>query len=1046
MRHGRRGLIAAIGVVTLSLCQVASAEAWYQPAGGASPINQSPTAQAAQPSLASVDGVPYVAWTEPDGTNSEVRVSKLNAAGTAWTQVGGPINQSPTRDAFDPSLASIGGVPYVAWAESDGTNNEIRVSKLDGGAWTQVVGGASPINQDPSRGADAPSLASIGGVPYVAWSELDGTSFEIRVSKLDGGAWTQLEVGESPINQDSNRAARNPSLASVGGVPYVAWTEHDGTNYEVRVSKFDGGAWTQVGGGVSPINQDPGKDGLLPSLDSVAGVPFVAWSEFDATNSEIRVSKMNGGGTSWTQVVGGASPINASSSRSGIEPSLASIGGVPYVAWSELDDFNSEIRVSKLNDDGTVWLQIADDFLSPVNQDPNRDGTFPSLAVVGDVPHVAWQEFDGTNTEIRVSRDNQGLKFSSAAYSIAEGSSPATITVQRDALAGPVTVDYATSNGTASAPGDYAATSGTLTFADGEASKTFTVPIVNDTNFEANETIQLALSNPGGHATLDSPSSSTLTITDDDTIDTLITSGPDGPTNDPTATFAFAADKPAGATFACSIDLASPTPCTSPVTTPTLADGAHSFTVRASSPTAGTDPSPAVRTFFVDTVAPTTTIAIAPVPGFGTQIGSGQTYAGSVSIGPSMSDPEPSGGGIATRCSFNPASPPATYNDVDPACPLTTNAVGTHTVYAASTDFAGNAGPVASTTFTIVATPETTITSGPSGPTWATVSGFGFDSDLPGSTFQCRVDGGPFVACNSPYLTPTLSSGAHSFEVRAISSEGVVDPTPAHRDFSVRETERISYGCELKPFPRSGSGRDGLVTCRWFTCPVGDTCADEDFKGLRDRRIPEFCPVGAECTLTTTSDWFDADNGVDWRQSNSAEFDDQTRKTLASDRHVCSTGFAGDRCSIRSSVTLLGANDRLTAICGARRDATDHPEYRDDSIRRLECKLTFTASPAPPLRTIAAGSAVQILAPGAGVLGISPLGGHGKRAAAKPAFQPASQTVSDAGPVTFKLKLGKKSKQTLKRKHKLSLKLEVTFTPTGGEAITSTQKVTLSKN
>ena len=86
-------------------------------------------------------------------------------------------------------------------------------------------------------------------------------------------------------------------------------------------------------------------------------------------------------------------------------------------------------------------------------------------------------------------------------------------------------------------------------------------------------------------------------------IDTTITSGPDGPTNHPVASFTFTADPAAGATFLCSIDHASPSPCTSPLTTASLPDGNHDITVRAVTPSGAQDPSPAQRTFFVDTVA-----------------------------------------------------------------------------------------------------------------------------------------------------------------------------------------------------------------------------------------------------------------------------------------------------------------------------------------------------------------------------------------------------------------------------------------------------------
>lgn len=59
----------------------------------------------------------------------------------------------------------------------------------------------------------------------------------------------------------------------------------------------------------------------------------------------------------------------------------------------------------------------------------------------------------------------------------------------------PVTVDYATADGTAVAPDDYTATNGTLTFAPGETEKIISVPIVADDEDELNETFFVHLSN-----------------------------------------------------------------------------------------------------------------------------------------------------------------------------------------------------------------------------------------------------------------------------------------------------------------------------------------------------------------------------------------------------------------------------------------------------------------------------------------------------------------------------------------------------------------------
>ena len=83
--------------------------------------------------------------------------------------------------------------------------------------------------------------------------------------------------------------------------------------------------------------------------------------------------------------------------------------------------------------------------------------------------------------------------------SLAEGNAGTTnfvFTVTLSPASGqPVTVDFATQNGSATAGSDYTATTGTLTFAAGDTSETITVPVTGDATFEPDETFNVVLSN-----------------------------------------------------------------------------------------------------------------------------------------------------------------------------------------------------------------------------------------------------------------------------------------------------------------------------------------------------------------------------------------------------------------------------------------------------------------------------------------------------------------------------------------------------------------------
>jgi hypothetical protein len=111
-----------------------------------------------------------------------------------------------------------------------------------------------------------------------------------------------------------------------------------------------------------------------------------------------------------------------------------------------------------------------------------------------------------------------GLELEREQISAAELSSPLLVKVMRtgdDSTS--VSVDYSTSDGTATAGSDYTATSGTLTFAPGELTKFISIPITDDNLFEnGNETFNLTLSNPTNSAVLLTPSTATVSIFDNE--------------------------------------------------------------------------------------------------------------------------------------------------------------------------------------------------------------------------------------------------------------------------------------------------------------------------------------------------------------------------------------------------------------------------------------------------------------------------------------------------------------------------------------------------
>jgi hypothetical protein len=161
---------------------------------------------------------------------------------------------------------------------------------------------------------------------------------------------------------------------------------------------------------------------------------------------------------------------------------------------------------------------------------PVAAGDFFTLPQTG-VYTIAATTFDNATTggyTLKLS-DNaaaNSVSLSSAAYAVDEGTGGSglgtdgtgfrVVTVTRTGdTTGTATVDYATSDGTASKQKDYTQALGTLVFAPGETSKAFTVFVDDDAFAEGAETVVLTLSNPVG-TTLGATPTATLTINSND--------------------------------------------------------------------------------------------------------------------------------------------------------------------------------------------------------------------------------------------------------------------------------------------------------------------------------------------------------------------------------------------------------------------------------------------------------------------------------------------------------------------------------------------------
>ncbi|UXI66974.1 Calx-beta domain-containing protein [Tahibacter amnicola] len=162
---------------------------------------------------------------------------------------------------------------------------------------------------------------------------------------------------------------------------------------------------------------------------------------------------------------------------------------------------------------------------------PTETSKTVTISVVGDTLNEASESFtlnlsgttnttntsaSATGTIVNDDTANGQLRMTECTADISELVPQIQLTVERvNGSGGPVSVNYSTSNGTATAGADYTAASGTLNWPAGDVgARTITISLINNVAVENREFFNVALSTPGGGASLLTPTTTRVWIMD----------------------------------------------------------------------------------------------------------------------------------------------------------------------------------------------------------------------------------------------------------------------------------------------------------------------------------------------------------------------------------------------------------------------------------------------------------------------------------------------------------------------------------------------------
>ena len=243
--------------------------------------------------------------------------------------------------------------------------------------------------------------------------------------------------------------------------------------------------------GTATIRDDDGDGPLPPSRLPELAIHDVTVAE-DAGNAVFRVSlshesdeavTLEYATSDWTASAG--SDYTAASGTLTFEPGQRrQIISVPVLDDSEEEE--DETFTASLSNPRNATLADAEG--TATIRDDDGDGPLPPSRLPELAIHDVTVAEDAGNAVFRVSLSHESDEA--------------------------VTLEYATSDWTASAGSDYTAASGTLTFEPGETRQIISVPVLDDSAEEGDETFTASLSNPR-NATL-ADAEGTATIRDDD--------------------------------------------------------------------------------------------------------------------------------------------------------------------------------------------------------------------------------------------------------------------------------------------------------------------------------------------------------------------------------------------------------------------------------------------------------------------------------------------------------------------------------------------------
>lgn len=216
------------------------------------------------------DGRAVAAWTQFDGIRNSVWVSVFDPA-TGWVA---PrlVDVTNTADSWYPRAAiNARGDAIVAWAQWNGTRDEVRASRLTDGTWSAAI----PVDGGEAANLEAAFPVDVAldpeGRAFVLWTNWEASSKEAWVVTSAGAGWEPPRLLESV---PGGRTQRLAIAAEARGHALATWQQEE--TGKVMVARYVAGAgWSAP----VPVNTEAAS-AQAPHLSlAPTGAGAIVWQQ-----------------------------------------------------------------------------------------------------------------------------------------------------------------------------------------------------------------------------------------------------------------------------------------------------------------------------------------------------------------------------------------------------------------------------------------------------------------------------------------------------------------------------------------------------------------------------------------------------------------------------------------------------------------------------------------------------------------------------------------------------------------------------------------------